>query len=150
MPFFEETQETMFVPVQEPYDGSNASSNGAGEEEIPAFQARALLGISNTRFAQLLKEWETTREGGLPFRVSPLDHRVHLIKRRDVDALLQASQGKTVEEARRDLGVSTNKILALIQGGQLLVRPNPLNLKQRLVDPESFAALLAERRPRLM
>ena len=118
-----------------------------GEEDVvTASQARDLLGIGHTRFAQLLGEWEATRKSGLPWSRSTIDRRVRLVKRADVLALLEQSRGMTVEQARQGLGVSHNKILALIASGALPVRANPLQNKQRLVDPERYAALLTERR----
>jgi len=112
---------------------------------ITASQAREMLGIGHTSFAQLLGEWEATQKSGLAWSHSTLDRRVRLIKRDDVLALLRQSQGMTVEQARQGLGVSHNKILALISSGALPVRTNPLQHKQRLVDPERYAALLTER-----
>jgi hypothetical protein len=55
-------------------------------------------------------------------------------------------KGVTVEQARKALGISHHKILALIDSGELPVRTNPLQNKQRLVDSGRYAALLAERR----
>ena len=125
---------------------SAAPIPAAEEDVITASQAREMLRIGHSRFAQLLGEWEATHKSGLPWSRSTLDRRVRLIKRRDVLTLLQQSEGMTVEQARQGLGVSHNKILYLISSGALPVRSNPLQLKQRLVDPQRYAALLAQQR----
>lgn len=120
----------------------------ADKQVLTAPEAGQLLGIGHTKLAQILKTWDKTRTEGLPFEHSRLDRRVLLIKRTDVTALLEQSQGITVEEARRQLGVSRAKMKELIESGELPVRDNPLHKRQRFVDPKRFEALLAERNVR--
>lgn len=115
------------------------------EQVINAYEAGKLLGIGHTKLAQLFKEWERTGKQGLPFRHSTLDSRGYLVLRRDVDTLLQQSQGITVEEARTQLAISRKKMKKLIERNILLVRQNPLDHHVRFVDPESLNNLLAER-----
>lgn len=112
---------------------------------LTASEAGQLLGIGHSKLAQLLNIWEQTGKQGVPFERSKLDHRVLLIKRSDVVALLEQSRGMTVEQARHQLGVSRAKMKELIEAGELPVRHNPLHKRQRIVDPERYEALLAER-----
>lgn len=125
------------------HEGDEESSAPNQEDEITASQAMELLGILPARFAHLLNE------NVLPYRKSPLDKRVHLVRLSDVNTLLQESRGMTVEQARTQLVVSRQKMSALIVSGELPVRLNPLNAKQRLVDSEQFARLLSERQMQL-
>lgn len=46
-------------------------------------QARKYLGVSFTKMTMLV------RSGKIPYEVNPLDHRVKLIKRSDLDTLLR-------------------------------------------------------------
>lgn len=121
--------------------------NQGTEEEVTAQEASEILQIGHAKLTRLFRVWEESGELGLPFRRSTLDKRVLLIKRGDIQALLKKSQGMTVQQARRELGISAQKTKHLIDSGELPVRANPLHRHQRLVDPERYAALLAERRP---
>ena len=51
------------------------------EERIKVTEAQRLLGVSKKKMASLLSE------GTLPFELDPLDKRVKLINRADVDRL---------------------------------------------------------------
>jgi len=137
------------MPVIEQVQQDGAG-NQAGEEEVTAQEACHLLGIGHAKVTRLLRQWESNGGEGLPYRRSALDHRVLLIKRSDIQALRSRSQGVTVQEARRELGISEQKMKQLIDGGQLPLRENPLRRNKRLVDAERYQALLAERhrRPR--
>ena len=115
------------------------------EQEIRVSEAGAILGVKHTKLAQLLKEGGETGQHSLPFRRSSLDNRVHLVKLRDVQSLLHQSQGITVEEARKHLGVSREKMKHLIESKVLPVRPHPLHRLKRLVDQEAYNKLLKER-----
>lgn len=127
----------------------DGAGNQAVEEEVTAQEACHLLGIGHAKLTRLLRQWESNGEGGLPFRRSALDHRVLLIKRSDIQALLERSQGVTVQQARRGLGISAQKMRQLlIEDGQLPLRENPLHRNKRLVDEVRYQALLAERRRR--
>ena len=112
--------------------------------EVTAQDAGRLLGIGHAKLSRLLRDWERTGRG-LPFRRARLDQRALLISRRDIAALREQSQGVSVQEAMRKLGVSRQKMKQLIESGELPLRENPLHQNKRLVDPERYAALLAER-----
>ncbi len=118
------------------------------DQEMTAAEAGEMLGIGHTKLAQLLKVGEEAGEHGLPSRRSMLDNRVRMVKRSAVERLLRQSSGMTVEEARKQLGVSRVKMKALIEEGMLPVRTHPLSHKKRIVDPDRYAELLAERRAR--
>jgi predicted DNA-binding protein (UPF0251 family) len=111
---------------------------------VTAQDAGRLLGIGHAKLSRLLRDWERTGHG-LPFRRSRLDQRAILICRRDIAALREQSQGVSVHEAMRRLGVSRQKMKQLVESGELPLRENPLHQNKRLVDPERYAALLAER-----
>ena len=113
--------------------------------EVTAQDAGRLLGIGHAKLSRLLHDWERTGQG-LPFRRSRLDQRAVLISRKDIAGLREQSQGVSVQEAMRRLGVSRQKMKQLIESGELPLRENPLHQNKRLVDPERYAALLAERR----
>ena len=115
-----------------------------GGGEVTAQDAGRLLGIGHAKLSRLLRDWERTGHG-LPFRRSRLDQRAILISRKDIAALREQSQGVSVQEAIRRLGVSRQKMKQLIESGELPLRENPLHQNKRLVDPERYAALLAER-----
>ena len=117
----------------------------AEEEEVTAQEACRLLGIGHAKLTRLLRQWEANQADGLAFRRSTLDHRVLLIKRGDIQELLDRSQGMTVQAARRALGISPQKMKQLVEAGELPLRDNPLHRNKRLVDPERYQALLAER-----
>lgn len=112
-------------------------------EEMTATEAGKMLHVGHTRMAQLLKAGEKV---GLPSRRSPLDRRVRLVKRSDVETLRQRSQGLTIGEARKQLGIGWEKMRALIEEEVLPVRQHPLYHNRRIVDPDRLTALLAERR----
>lgn len=118
---------------------------------ITATQAARTLGVGHNKIAKLLKAWkEGGGKEGLAYELQAVDgltdRRMHLIKQSDVEALREASQGMIVREARKALGVSKEKMQALIKSGELPVRPHPLDKRQRLVDPASYQALLAKRK----
>jgi len=113
--------------------------------EVTAQDVGRLLGIGHAKLSRLLRDWERTGRG-LPFRRSRLDQRAVLISRKDIAALREQSRGVSVQEARRGLLVSRHKIKQLIESGELPLRENPLYQNKRLVDPQRYAALLAERR----
>lgn len=117
----------------------------ADKPVLKASEAGQLLAVGHNKLAQLLKTWKQTHNEGLAFQRSALDHRGLLIKRSDVLALLEQSQGVTVEEARRQLRVSHAKMKELIDTGELPVRNDSLYRRKRFVDKEKFDALLAER-----
>jgi hypothetical protein len=112
--------------------------------EVTAQDAGKLLGIGHAKLSRLLRAWEQTGQG-LRFRRSRLDQRAILISRQDIAALREQSEGVSVQEAMRRLGVSRQKMKRLIESGELPLRENPLHRNKRLVDPERYAALLAER-----
>lgn len=112
--------------------------------EVTAQEAGRLLGIGHAKLSRLLRAWERSGQG-LPFRRSRLDQRAILIRRQDIAALREQSEGVSVQEAMRRLGVSRHKMKQLIESGELPLRENPLHQHKRLVDPERYAALLAER-----
>jgi hypothetical protein len=113
--------------------------------KVTAQDALRLLGIGHAKLSRLLRDWERTGRG-LPFHRSRLDQRAILISRKDIAALREQSRGVSVQEARRGLGVSRHKMKQLIESGELPLHENPLYQNKRLVDPERYAALLAERR----
>ena len=114
--------------------------------KITAIEAGRILGVGNTKRAELLKVGKQTGgKEGLPSETSPLDHRVVLVKQSDVEALRAASQGVTVREARKALGVGHEKLKVLIESGQLPVRSHPLYKRRKIVDPVRYQELLAER-----
>lgn len=113
--------------------------------EMTAADAARILGIGENKLAQLLKGGQDTQEQGLPFRQSRLDRRVRLVRRSDVEGLLRLSQGTTVQEARRQLGISREKMKSLIDEGTLPVRLNPLHRNRPIVDQATYEELLAER-----
>ena len=123
----------------------NQNAGGNEDQEILASEAVELLGIGHTKLAQMLKKWERTGQWGLPFRRSSLDRRVRLIKRSDIQLILQQSQGVTVEEARKHLQVSRAKMKELIKSNILPTRPHPLDTSKQLVDQEAYNKLLKER-----
>jgi len=116
-----------------------------GSGEVTAQDAGRLLGIGHAKLSRLLRDWERTGQG-LRFRRSRLDQRAVLISRKDIAALREQSQGVSMQEAMRRLGVSRHKMKQLIESGELPLRENPLHRNKRLVDQERYAALLAERR----
>ncbi len=115
-----------------------------GGGEVTAQDAGKLLGIGHAKLSRLLRDWEQTGQR-LRFRRSRLDQRAILISRQDIAALREQSEGVSVQEAMRRLGVSRQKMKRLIESGELPLRANPLHRNKRLVDPERYAALLAER-----
>jgi hypothetical protein len=64
-----------------------------GDEYIIAEEARQILGVGVNRMAQLLKD------GVLPFERSPLDRRIKLIKRSDVEELAKKARPKILAAA---------------------------------------------------
>src|SRR6266567_8776285 len=82
--------------------------------EVTAQDAGRLLGIGHAKLSRLLRDWERTGRG-LPFRRSRLDQRAILISRKDIAALREQSQGVSVQEAMRRLGVSRQKMKQLIE-----------------------------------
>lgn len=52
------------------------------DDYVPLMQAAEYLGVSRVKLAQLVKE------GLIPYVTSPLDKRVKLFKRADLDVLL--------------------------------------------------------------
>lgn len=69
-----------------------ATSKGAGRtasEIIKVAEARRILGISANKMAALIGS------GALPYEQDPLDHRVKLVRRKDVEELMRkSSHGK--------------------------------------------------------
>ena len=124
--------------------GLNEAQENQESGEVTAQEAGKLLGIGHAKLSRLLRDWERTGQG-LPFRRSRLDQRAILISRKDIAALREQSQGVSVQEAMRRLGVSRQKMKRLIESGELPLHENPLHQNKRLVDRERYAALLAER-----
>lgn len=60
---------------------SNDSSESGAEQYMTVAEAQAYLGVGNKKVARLLKEGELTATP------DPLDKRVKLVKRSDVEAL---------------------------------------------------------------
>lgn len=54
------------------------------EDLLPLMKAAKYLGISNVKLSQL------AREGAIRYATSPLDRRLKLFKRQDLDTLKQA------------------------------------------------------------
>ena len=66
----------------------NGSKNSiAGADVLNLTQARKILHVSPNKMSQLV------RTGRLPYTQDPLDYRVKLVKRKDVEALLQERSG---------------------------------------------------------
>lgn len=63
---------------------SNVTSQHTSEI-INASEARRMLGISGNKMAALI------RSGALPYEQDPLDHRVKLVRRKDVEGLMRKS-----------------------------------------------------------
>ena len=58
-------------------------------QKIKVAEARRILGISANKMASLISS------GTLPYEQDPLDHRVKLVRRKDVDDLMRkSSHGK--------------------------------------------------------
>lgn len=74
-------------------DKTRADREEGGDEYIIAEEARQILGVGVNRMAQLLKD------GVLPFERSPLDKRIKLIKRADVEALAKKARPKGMAAA---------------------------------------------------
>src|SRR6266446_457285 len=100
----------------------NTQENQGGGE-VTAQDAGRLLGIGHAKLSRLLRAWERTGQG-LPYRRSRLDQRAILISRKDIAALREQSQGVSVQEAMRRLGVSRQKMKRLIESGELPLREN--------------------------
>ena len=64
--------------------GSKRATTNIGPK-IKAAEARRILGISANKMASLLSS------GALPYEQDPLDHRVKLVSRKDVDDLMRKS-----------------------------------------------------------
>jgi Helix-turn-helix domain len=73
------------VQVMAVDDGSK--SNNDRENVLNLTQARKILHISPNKMSQLV------RTGKLPYTQDPLDYRVKLVRRKDVEALLQERSG---------------------------------------------------------
>jgi hypothetical protein len=68
------------------YDmASSKTVNMRNSDLINATEARKLLGISANKMAALIGS------GTIPFEQDPLDHRVKLVSRKDVEKLMQRS-----------------------------------------------------------
>jgi hypothetical protein len=68
------------------YDmASSKTVNMRNSDLINATEARKLLGISANKMAALIGS------GTIPFEQDPLDHRVKLVSRNDVEKLMQRS-----------------------------------------------------------
>lgn len=64
---------------------SSKTVNMRNSDLINATEARKLLGISANKMAALIGS------GTIPFEQDPLDHRVKLVSRKDVEKLMQRS-----------------------------------------------------------
>lgn len=64
---------------------SSKTVNMRNSDLINATEARKLLGISANKMAALIGS------GTIPFEQDPLDHRVKLVSRNDVEKLMQRS-----------------------------------------------------------
>jgi len=61
-------------------------------------QAREFLGVSRTKL------WELVREGRLTLYRAPLDKRVRLVRREDLEALLIPQRGQAAEAGQPQTG----------------------------------------------
>lgn len=65
---------------------SSKSVDMRNSELIKVAEARKLLGVSANKMAALIGS------GAIPFEQDPLDHRVKLVSRKDVQKLIKRSQ----------------------------------------------------------
>ena len=65
--------------------GSAKSLSTRATQKIKASEARKMLGISANKMASLISS------GTLPYEQDPLDHRVKLVNRKDVEELMRKS-----------------------------------------------------------
>lgn len=76
----------MSIEYGQDYDmASSKTVNMRNSDLINATEARKLLGISANKMAALIGS------GTIPFEQDPLDHRVKLVNRKDVEKLMQRS-----------------------------------------------------------
>lgn len=64
------------------------NATGAGDEQLTVEEARKVLGYTKNKMAFVL------REGILKYEPHPVDKRIKLIRRSDVDALLRLPHAK--------------------------------------------------------
>jgi hypothetical protein len=62
------------------------------DELLTVGQARELLGVGKRKMAELLKAGREGQPGGLPSQPDPLDKRIKLVWRSDVEALRALSK----------------------------------------------------------
>jgi hypothetical protein len=69
------------------YEMAPSKSVDMGNSElIKVAEARKLLGVSANKMAALIGS------GAIPFEQDPLDHRVKLVSRKDIEKLMKRSQ----------------------------------------------------------
>ena len=71
---------------QGPEMASTKTADMRNTDLINATEARKLLGISANKMAALIGS------GTIPFEQDPLDHRVKLVSRKDIEKLMKRSQ----------------------------------------------------------